>query len=347
MKDIDISVIIPIYNTPIEYLRKSIESVINQSYKNIEIIFIIDGKNQEIEETCFEYQKKDKRIKIITQENRGEGASRNKGIEVSKGKWICFVDSDDWIKEDTLEKTIEKAEQFDFDILIFDCYINTKNKEYENEFYNKQGVLSKKDIEEIRMQNIGKGITKYFPNKCSVSVVWAKLYKNKFIKENNLQFIENIKRTPDAIFNMYAFEKAKNIGYFNLAKYHYRQNEKSITNVFDINLEKDFDVFLKEVKKYIEKYKKEKKFLDTYYITILTKQIKLIEIYLSFGKFKEFENLIKNNKYLEELKKVRKEKLNIYQKLMLKQIKNKNEKMIKKVFKIKKIIKNIQRGENK
>ena len=136
-------------------------------------------------------------------------------------------------------------------------------------------------------------------------------------------------------------EKAKNIGYFNLAKYHYRQNEKSITNVFDINLEKDFDVFLKEVKKYIEKYKKEKKFLDTYYITILTKQIKLIEIYLSFGKFKEFENLINNNKYLEELKKVRKEKLNIYQKLMLKQIKNKNEKMIKKVFKIKKIIKNI------
>lgn len=338
MEDIDVSVIIPIYNTPINYLKESIESVIYQSYKNIEIILIIDGRNHEIEDLCFKY-KEDKRVKIITQKNQGEGASRNKGLEVAKGKWICFVDSDDWIEEDTLEQVISKAKITNLDIVIFNCYINYRNKEYENEFYNKEGILNKEDIEEIRMQNIGKGITKYFPNKCSVSVVWAKLYRNEFIKKNELKFRTDIKRTPDAIFNMYALEKAKNIGYFNIKKYHYRQNEKSVTNTYDMNIEKDFDIYLQEVKKYIKKYKKTNKFLETYNITILTKQIQLIEIYLLLEKKIELEIFIKNNKYQEQLKNIKMDKLNIYQKLMLQAIKSKNILKINKLFKIKKFIK--------
>ena len=103
METIEISVIMPIYNPPIEYLKQALESMINQKAKSIELMLILDGSDQKTEQFCTRYQKKDNRIKIYRQENKGEGGARNTAIEKAQGKWITFLDSDDWLENNMLE----------------------------------------------------------------------------------------------------------------------------------------------------------------------------------------------------------------------------------------------------
>ncbi len=97
-----ISIIVPVYNV-IKYLRHCIESIVNQTYTNLEIILVDDGSNDESEKVCDEYKNKDSRIIVIHQENRGLSAARNAGLDICKGKYISFVDSDDYIEPDFIE----------------------------------------------------------------------------------------------------------------------------------------------------------------------------------------------------------------------------------------------------
>ena len=110
-----ISVVVPIYNTSI-YLSKCLESLINQTYKDIEIICINDGSTDNSLEILNKFQKKDNRIKIITQENQGLSAARNKGIVEANGEYISFIDSDDWVDLDFFEKLITALEKEHADI---------------------------------------------------------------------------------------------------------------------------------------------------------------------------------------------------------------------------------------
>lgn len=342
---IDLSVIIPIYNPKEEYLEECLNSITIPKLDNIEFILILDGCNKITKEICYKYKKQDSRIVVYEQENKGEGASRNKGIKLAEGKWITFIDADDWIDNGYLKTIYEKASKEESDIIIFDCYVEYKNKKVKNIFYTKNGVLDKEDIEEIQLQNIGKGEAKYFPNDCNISVVWAKLYRKDFILDNNLKFIEGIKRMPDTLFNMYAFEKAKNIKHYNRYGYHYRKNNNSITQNYDKNLEKDINIFLNEVNRYINEFKKEKRFINTYYIAVLTKLIQIYEIYINNKKTEELKQFIKDKHYMEYINvfdNIPKDKINLYQKLMLTSIKNRNIFKAKILIKIKKMVKDVK-----
>lgn len=354
MEKIEISIIIPIYNPIKEYLEQALESLLIQNLEGIELVLILDGSNQNTEKICEKYQNKSKQIKIYKQENKGEGGARNTGIEKSTGEWVAFLDPDDWFEPNSIEimkKAIKNYKEKAIDIMIFDTYINYKNKQVENKFYNRDGILSEKDKEEIQLQNIEKGITKYYPNNCNVSVVWAKLYSKEFILKNKLKFKEKIKRMPDTIFNIKAFEKATNIVHCNEYIYHYRKNENSITHNYYNTMINDINIFLEEVEKYIKKYKKDERFIQTYYISILTKIINFIEITGIYKNVTNVENVAQNkeiiekveifkSKYNKELKKIPEQNLGIYQKLMLNSILKSNWKRINLYVKIKRIIKN-------
>lgn len=353
METIKISIIMPIYNPPIEYLKQALESMINQKFKSIELVLILDGSNKKIEQLCIKYQKKDDRIKIYRQKNKGEGGARNTGIEKAKGKWITFLDSDDWLENNAVEIMKEQLNKFnqyenEIDLIIFDTYINYKNKEVKNEFYIKEGTLSKVDIEEIQLQNIGQGMCKYYPQKCNVSVAWTKLYSRKFLIGNDLNFIEGMKRYSDTIFNIEIFEKAKKIMYLNKYIYHYRKNDYSITNNYYKEMKKDVYTFLDKVEEYICKYNKNEKFEKTYYMAVLSKIIEFIE--MSYKKEKVIQDLEEiNAKYDKELKKmiimIKQHEINInrYKKMMLKNIIYKNEMKIKILVNIKKFMKYMTR----
>ena len=228
--DSKISVIVTIYNTPEKYLKKCIDSIINQTLKEIEIILVNDGSSEDIRNICEKYKIQDKRIKLINQNNMGESVARNVGIENSTTKNITFVDSDDWIEPNMcleLVNYINLIKQ-NYDIIVFDCFVDYNKKIIKNDFYIKDGLLNKEDIEEIQLQNIEKGITRYYPPETNISVPWAKIYNKDFIEKNDLKFVPNIIRMPDAIFNMEAFEKAETIYNFKRYLYHYQKNDFSI-----------------------------------------------------------------------------------------------------------------------
>ena len=353
METIEISVIMPIYNPPIEYLKQALESMINQKAKSIELMLILDGSDQKTEQFCTRYQKKDNRIKIYRQENKGEGGARNTAIEIAQGKWITFLDSDDWLENNMVEimqKQLNKITQHknEIDLIIFDAYINYRNKEVKNKFYIKEGILDNVEIEEIQLQNIGQGVCQYYPKRCNVSVAWAKLYRRKFLLDNNLRFIERMKRYADTIFNIEVLEKAKKIAYCNKYIYHYRKNNYSITNNYYQEMKKDVDTFLNKVKEYILIYNKNQKFEKTYYIAILSKNIELLEmLYKKEKKITMLKEIA--NSYMKELTKINiMEKqheidINKYKKLILKAILNEDVTGVKNLISIKNTLKFIKK----
>ena len=113
--DIKISVIVPIYKVE-KYLRRCIDSIINQTFKNIEIILVNDGSPDNCPKICEEYKNKDNRIIIINQENQGLSVARNSGIRIARGQYLVFIDSDDYIEEDMIEYLYEGIVKYDVDI---------------------------------------------------------------------------------------------------------------------------------------------------------------------------------------------------------------------------------------
>ena len=198
------------------------------------------------------------------------------------------------------------------------------------------------------MQNIGQGVCQYYPKRCNVSVAWAKLYRRKFLLDNNLRFIERMKRYADTIFNIEVLEKAKKIAYCNKYIYHYRKNNYSITNNYYQEMKKDVDTFLNKVKEYILIYNKNQKFEKTYYIAILSKNIELLEmLYKKEKKITMLKEIA--NSYMKELTKINiMEKqheidINKYKKLILKAILNEDVTGVKNLISIKNTLKFIKK----
>ena len=106
-----ISIVVPIYKVKIEYLKKCLDSIQKQTYKNIQVILILDGTTDKIYEFCDKYRENDSRFEIINRENKGVSYSRNEGISCSKGEWVTFVDADDWIEKEMCEKCINTIEK--------------------------------------------------------------------------------------------------------------------------------------------------------------------------------------------------------------------------------------------
>lgn len=348
-----ISIIVTIYNTKEKYLRKCIDSIINQTLKEIEIILVNDGSNIETKKICEKYEKMDKRIRLIHQKNMGESVARNTGIKNSQSNYITFVDSDDWIEPNMCEELIKYMEkiEYKFDILLFDCYVNYPKKQIKNNFYPKNGLLNKDDIREIQLQNIEKGISKYYPPETNISVPWAKIYNKKFIEKNRLEFVPNAIRMPDAIFNMYAFEKANKIYKVNDYFYHYNKNEFSICQRYSKDTIKYYETYFDFVKKYIEEFDKEKEFQELLDIKIVTS----IDIYMYNYFFhkdttkknketrKKFIELLNKPLYVNAMRNAKKEYLSVYQRMIMHFAKNKNLSGLKIINKVKYIIKDISK----
>ncbi len=324
MQQIIISVIVPIYNIKEEYLRKCIDTLINQTLHEIEIILIDDGSHNEAGKVCDEYAKIDKRIIVIHQENKGVSVARNVGITRAKGKWISFVDPDDFVEEDMLNQLYlnVKDNEDETDILLCDAYVNYENNQNKVDkiiFYDKDNIEIE-DIKKLQLQIIYKRINSYYPNVLDVGVPWAKLYNTKFIKENKLEFVPNMKRMQDGIFNLYALENAKNIKYIHLPLYHYRKNGESVTNKYYENVVAVCEKHIFEIEKFINRYNKNQIFKDALNLRIVSR----LEYYVSSYFFnsknkksykqkkKEIYDVLSNSIYKEAFINVKKEYLHIH-----------------------------------
>ena len=294
-----VSIIIPVFNVE-NYLERCLKSVICQSFKDIEIIIINDGSTDKSLEICKKFAELDKRIILINQENSGVSAARNAGINISTGKYISFVDSDDFIEHDMIEFLLNNLEKNNADIAtcgLYDCYIknNNKIKRICNKNKNKFGII---DSHEALKEIFINGKVSFF--------IYDKLYKKKIF--DNLRFCENI-IYEDAEIMPKIITRASKIFYNFSPKYYYLRHENSITS--SKFKKQDLDI-IKISKKNLEFIKKnynyaskqaEFRFLWSYLALI----DKIIWSNLNLENSKEFKNILKfvkknkfsiiNNKY--------------------------------------------------
>ncbi len=201
--NVTISVIMPVYNAE-KHLKKSVDSVINQTYKNFELIVIDDGSTDLSGKICDEYAATDKRIKVIHQKNSGVSKARNSGIEASKGKYIVFLDSDDEMDSNLLEDNLKIADKLKPDVLIFNFRYRHSDQSVNNEF--KQDELFFGDNERFFNEKLETVVEKELMN-----APWNKIIRSELIKSNKLCFDERYSILEDAMFSLSVCANAKTI----------------------------------------------------------------------------------------------------------------------------------------
>lgn len=234
---VKVSVIVPVYNVE-NFLDKCLDSLINQTLSDIEIICIDDGSTDSSLEILKQYAKKDNRMILVSQQNSGPNKTRNKGINLAKGEYLTFVDSDDWLELNCLEKIYLNAISNNSEVVLFNAMEYRPN----NKFHKRIYLPVDKNIDYNNF------IFDYEYNKELVMnnffVVWSKLYKTSFLKENNIIF-QNFSYFEDVPFHIESILFANRISYFPEVLYNYnklnadsQQNQKMKINhrlaIFDI-----------------------------------------------------------------------------------------------------------------
>lgn len=214
-----VSVIIPVYNVE-KYLRQCLDSVVGQTLQDIEIICVNDSSTDQSLSILEDYQRKDNRIQIITQENAGAGAARNKGLSIAKGKYLSFLDSDDFFEKDMLEKAYVMAEKVQADFIVYksDQYHTDKDK-----FITTTWVVRETEIPPYYPFNYRQMTSNVF--KVFVGWAWDKLYRREFIQKHDLEFQEQ-RTSNDMFFVFSALVLAKKIAVLPKILAHQRRDAK-------------------------------------------------------------------------------------------------------------------------
>ena len=213
---INISVIVPVYKVE-KYLPKCIDSLLSQTIQNIEIILVDDGSPDNSGAICDEYAAKDSRIKVIHKQNGGLGSARNAGLEIAKGDYVSFIDSDDWIEEDYLSAMYNQAVKYSLDIVVGGVAVDfTNENRTEILNYGEDKVYTSKD-------NIGL-IFQDLTEKRLANYAWNKLYCREFLTENQFLFDKQGMPAEDLLFNLECFTKLQGLGIVANAGYHYMRN---------------------------------------------------------------------------------------------------------------------------
>ena len=216
-----VSVIMPVYNAE-EFLDRSISSVINQTYDNLEILLIDDCSTDNSYNILKEYAKKDKRIKVFhNQENQHVSETRNVGIRNSTGKYLYFIDSDDFIDNDYIEHLVNTAEKENADVVVNPNIYQYKNGGKRYDIF--------KNINNKDKSFVNKYVIKKF------STVWYKLYKREIQKKYDIFFDNDIKVGEDGVFNIFFFSKSNNIIFISPNSFYYynKTNNNSILTLVE------------------------------------------------------------------------------------------------------------------
>lgn len=211
-----VSVVIPVYNVE-KYVERCLKSIINQTYKNLEIIIVNDGSTDNSGKICEKYLY-DKRIKIINKDNGGLSDARNCGIKASNGKYITFIDSDDYVSLNYIKYLIETL--LDNNLDIVECnFVRTNENDYQFEDYKY----------EVRIYDN----LYYLENEIGFSIAWNKIYKKSIFRENNIEYpLGKLNEDEGTTYKL--VYHSKKIGFINIDLYAYYNNAFSIMNNYSL-----------------------------------------------------------------------------------------------------------------
>ncbi|MCX6727162.1 MAG: glycosyltransferase family 2 protein [Candidatus Shapirobacteria bacterium] len=212
-----VSIIVPIYNAE-NYLAKCVGSISCQSYKNFEMILIDDGSGDNSGRMCDKYAAKNKMVKVIHKKNAGPAAARNDGLKISEGKYIFFMDADDFIEKNALELLVAGYDQSKADLVIgdFKKIKNFKTEIRNDIFFDENKLLKQQDIIEYTRFYLKK------PNKyLLLAFSWGRLFKSSIIRNNKLCFSEKLHTFEDVAFNFDYLRYTKKVFFINTVIYNH------------------------------------------------------------------------------------------------------------------------------
>lgn len=328
-----ISVIVPVYNVE-KYLGECVDSILNQTYTNIEVILIDDGSKDNSGVICNQYEKKDNRVKVIRKTNEGVSSARNLGIAEAKGEWISFVDSDDWIEPNYLEELLKSAKENGAEIAM--CGYNRVTGE------KKESINS---LGKVFTLNRREYIIKLLNPQTGYGFCHMKIFKAECIK--NTVFDTTLKVGEDVLFNEQVSENITSICIVEKNLYNYRINSNSVVRKYTSEYANNYLESMKKNKDYLLRTYGEDEEIRQNYYNFVAFHILLIAVNYCYNKdnnvknktnlckqickIEEFEEGIRNSNY---------NNLSITRKITLFTIKHK-------FFWLTKVICNIRNIQNK
>ncbi|MDR1134944.1 MAG: glycosyltransferase [Clostridiales Family XIII bacterium] len=218
MSDRLISVIVPFYNLE-KYVKTCLESILGQSYDNLEIIAIDDGSSDKTAELLAEYEKNDKRLVLVRQANAGAGAASNRGIDLARGEYLTFADNDDWIEPTMYERLLAALEGNKADMAV--CNFNLVYPDRRDTCYSNMRTEA---------DDVYDDVYGYFCRHCACAkpnnYTWTRLYKSKIVKDSGVRF-ENFRLGADTLFNFKLLPYMKRAAFINEGLYNYVQRRDS------------------------------------------------------------------------------------------------------------------------
>ena len=194
-----VSIIVPIYNAE-QYLRRCVDSILNQEYTDYELLLVNDGSTDASGDICEEYGDRDPRVIVIQKENTGVSDSRNRALDRARGKYLQFLDSDDWITPDATRLFVRAAEEYGCDMVISDFYRVVGERLSPKGDIEEEGVLTREEFAAHMMEN---------PADFYYGVLWNKLYRRDIVEEHKLRMDTDISWCEDFMFNLEYIRYAK------------------------------------------------------------------------------------------------------------------------------------------
>ena len=325
-----VSIIVPVYNVE-KYLEKCLKTILRQTYDNIEIILINDGSTDKSKQICEKFAKKDSRIVLINQENKGVSYARNVGIKKARGKYITFVDSDDWVENEFIETLYNNIKEEQVDVVRCQYYKNTDTEQVSVEEQSFSKSYSSKEIKKEIIPDLITGKR--------MAYIYLLLIKKEIVNKVN-KFNEKLYVMEDTSFYIDLLFTVKNIKIIDEKLYHHYQNSNSLI-LSPINIERNMKNIL-EVNKYMReilaKHKEEKfiKILDIHHFVIIINHI--LKFYRAKYSNKDIEKCIKSineTKYFKEMcNKIDKRKVKVQYKIALKLLEKGNYKLLLLLWKV-------------
>lgn len=227
MEKVKFSCILPVYNIEKEVLCNCIDSILQQDYKNFEIILVDDGSNEETAAFCDSLSSSI--VKVVHQRNQGLAGARNTGVNNATGEWIVHIDSDDWISSSLLSEIMPFLEGKDIVYWGYTAVLSNIEIKYE---LNDLSLINPKTYNKEDYMRAILFDNKRF-SKIALNTTWAKAFRRDFLITNHLSFDLRLRRSQDVIFNLYAFNFAKSVSYVPTSGYYYRMDNESLSRGYN------------------------------------------------------------------------------------------------------------------
>lgn len=340
-----ITFIMSIYNTREEWIERAVNSIIRQTDKDWELIVVDDGSKQQVAEYCDKLATLDDRIKVKHQSNQGLSVARNYGMDNSNGKWIAFIDADDWIVEDYITQLKKVLVSNDFEVLSYG-HTDICNEKLIEHLWGSENIhffnsTEKKGVQMALLQ-LPKGLKEY---PMFFGAQWKMVYSLEFLNKYDIRNTPGLYKAQDSVFNLYVIENVQRIGYYNKSLYYYYINSESVTGAFNSNLER-YKRLLDAYKTFIDRYNKDDDYKMAYEYNALIQFDGMLEKYFFHSnntdsskiRRNKMNNLLCSEPYKSILTSINMNNKTTYKKLMIRAMKNQSYIAIKILYNVRKLV---------